>query len=132
MPIATKYLFIVSMDVAPDKEALFNEVYDTEHVPYISKVPGVRGATRMKGEAFTMQLGGKKIEKPHDGPSYTAIYEIDNRRPLEPRVGRSRRERPLAGRSPSVHTQSTPLGLQGALTESASVARATEWMRPNR
>ncbi len=78
MPIATKYLFIVSMDVDADKEALFNEVYDTEHVPYISKVPGVRGATRIKGEAFTMQLGGERIEKQHDGPAYTAIYEIDN------------------------------------------------------
>ena len=27
MPIATKYVFIVSMDVSPEKEALFNEVY---------------------------------------------------------------------------------------------------------
>ena len=33
MPIAGKYLFIVSMDVAKEKEALFNEVYDKEHVP---------------------------------------------------------------------------------------------------
>jgi hypothetical protein len=30
MPIATKYLFFASMDVEPDKEALFNEVYDDE------------------------------------------------------------------------------------------------------
>jgi hypothetical protein len=29
-----------SMDVDPDKEAIFNEVYDTEHVPYLFKVPG--------------------------------------------------------------------------------------------
>ena len=41
MPIATKYLFIVSMDVTKEKEALFNEVYDTEHVPLLLKVPGV-------------------------------------------------------------------------------------------
>jgi hypothetical protein len=39
MPIAGKYLFIVSMDVAKEKEALFNEVYDKEHVPLLSKVP---------------------------------------------------------------------------------------------
>ncbi|MGD9806390.1 MAG: hypothetical protein AB7E81_23095 [Hyphomicrobiaceae bacterium] len=78
MPISTKYLFIVSMDVDADKEALFNEVYDAEHVPYISKVPGVRAATRIKGEPFTMQLGGKRVEKQHEGPRYTAIYEIDN------------------------------------------------------
>ena len=42
MPIATKYLFIASMDVAPEKEALFNEVYDQEHVPNLLRVPGVR------------------------------------------------------------------------------------------
>ena len=40
MPINAKYLFISSMDVAPDKEALFNEVYDTEHVPNLAEVPG--------------------------------------------------------------------------------------------
>ena len=41
MPIAKKYLFIVSMDVKKEKEALFNEVYDKEHVPLLGKVPGV-------------------------------------------------------------------------------------------
>ena len=29
------------MDVEPDKEALFNEVYDEEHVPNPINVPGV-------------------------------------------------------------------------------------------
>ncbi len=33
MPISTRYLFTASMDVDPDKEALFDEVYDQEHVP---------------------------------------------------------------------------------------------------
>ena len=33
MPIASTYLFVVSMDVNADKEALFNEVYDSEHIP---------------------------------------------------------------------------------------------------
>ncbi len=78
MPFATKYLFVVSMDVEPEQEALFNEVYDTEHIPLICKVPGVRGASRMQGEPFKMQLAGKTIDKPHDGPRYTAIYEIDS------------------------------------------------------
>ena len=55
MPISSKYLFMVSMDVDPEKEALFNEVYDTEHVPHILQVPGVRGATRMAGEAVHPQ-----------------------------------------------------------------------------
>jgi hypothetical protein len=78
MPISSKYLFVVSMDVEPDKEALFNEVYDSEHVPNILKVPGVRAATRMAGEAFTHSIGGAKTEKQHEGPRYTAIYEIDS------------------------------------------------------
>jgi hypothetical protein len=78
MPFSTKYLFVVSMDVDPDREALFNEVYDTEHVPLIMKVPGVRHASRMQGEPFKMQLGGKSMDKAHEGPRYTAIYEIDS------------------------------------------------------
>ena len=41
MPIKSKYLFVASMDVDANKEALFNEVYDTEHVPNLLKVPGV-------------------------------------------------------------------------------------------
>ena len=78
MPISSKYVFVVSMDVDADKEALFNEVYDTEHVPLICKVPGVRGASRMKGEDFTMQLGGKVDTKKHTAARYTAVYEIDS------------------------------------------------------
>jgi hypothetical protein len=78
MPFATPYIFVVSMDVDPDKEALFNEVYDKEHVPLILQVPGVRGASRMRGEAFSWQLAGQVAKKEHEGPRYTAIYEIDS------------------------------------------------------
>ncbi len=78
MPFKTKYLFVVSMDVDKDKEALFNEVYDTEHVPLILKVPGVKAASRIQGEDFMMQLAGEKIPKAHEGARYTAIYEIDS------------------------------------------------------
>ena len=46
MPIITKYLFVASMDVDPEKEDLFNEVYDTEHVPNLLKVPGVHRSIR--------------------------------------------------------------------------------------
>jgi hypothetical protein len=78
MPFTSKYVFVVSMDVEPDKEALFNEVYDTEHVPLILKVPGVRAASRLQGEPFKMQLAGKTSEKKHEAARYTAIYEIDS------------------------------------------------------
>jgi hypothetical protein len=77
MPIKSKYLFVVSMDVDPDKEALFNEVYDTEHVPILLKVPGVQAVTRVEGEPFTVSLGGEERRVAHDGPRYSALYEID-------------------------------------------------------
>ena len=79
MPIATKYLFVVSMDVTKDKEALFNEVYDTEHVTLLQKVPGVGAVTRMKTEPAAFNIGGER--KVLDGAgqaSYVAIYEIDS------------------------------------------------------
>ena len=77
MPISSKYLFVVSMDVDPDKEALFNEVYDTEHVPNLLKVPGVHSVTRVRGEPFAISLGGEQKRIAHEGPRYSALYEID-------------------------------------------------------
>jgi hypothetical protein len=79
MPIAAKYLFIVSMDVAPEKEALFNEVYDKEHIPELLKVPGVRSVTRAKTERAAVSIGGEKKPVTGEGaPTYTAIYELDS------------------------------------------------------
>jgi hypothetical protein len=78
MPITSKYLFVASMDVAPDKEALFNEVYDTEHVPNLLKVPGVRAVMRMEGEPFAISIGGAEKQVTHDGPRHSALYEIDS------------------------------------------------------
>ena len=79
MPIATKYLFIVSMDVTKEKEALFNEVYDTEHVPLLLKVPGVRAVTRMKTEPAAFNIAGeRKVLDGGGAPTYVAIYEIDS------------------------------------------------------
>ncbi len=73
-----KYLFVVSMDVEPGKEALFNEVYD-EHIGFIRRVPGVRGVSRAKTTPAAVMIGGEK--KPllgEDEPTYTAIYELDS------------------------------------------------------
>lgn len=78
MPIASRYLFMVSMDVDPAHEALFNEVYDTEHVPYLLEVDGVHAVSRMKGEAFTLAMAGTEQAKPAPSPVYTALYEIDS------------------------------------------------------
>ena len=78
MAITSKYIFAASMDVAPDKEALFNEVYDIEHVPNLLGVPGVLAAARIKGEAFAVSIGGEQKRIAHENPRYTTIYEIDD------------------------------------------------------
>jgi hypothetical protein len=79
MSIVTRYVFMVSMDVAAEKEALFNEVYDQEHVPNLLKVPGVRGVTRLRTEPASFILGGQARELTGQGaPRYVAIYEIDS------------------------------------------------------
>ena len=79
MPFSTPYVLVVSMDVEPEKEALFNEVYDREHLPYLKKVPGVRAAMRLKTEVASMLAGSERRQLTGEGvPKYTAIYEIDS------------------------------------------------------
>ena len=73
------YVFTVSMDVDADKESIFNEVYDTEHIPLILKVPGVVSAKRYKTVPLTMVLGGGKKTIVMEGePAYMAVYELDS------------------------------------------------------
>jgi hypothetical protein len=98
MAINTKYLFVVNMDVDADKEALFNEVYDTEHIPNLLKVPGVHAVTRMAGEPFAVSIGGAEKKVAHEGPRYSAMYEIDGPHVLVSREWASAVE---AGRWPS-------------------------------
>ena len=62
MPIGTRYVFIVSMDVAPEKEDLFNEVYDREHIPNLLEIPGVLSATRVNSEPLGLSIGGERKE----------------------------------------------------------------------
>jgi len=81
--ISTRYVLIASMDVTPQIEPLFNEVYDTEHVPNLLKVPGVRSVTRMKGAAARFAIAGGVRELPVPSPIYAAIYEIDDPQVLE-------------------------------------------------
>ena len=102
-----KYLMIASMDVDKEHEAVFNEVYDQEHVPNLSKVPGVLGITRYKRETLTMNIGGerKTIEIPNE-PVYTAIYELASAGCAnESRLGQSHRRRPLAGPGQTLHKE---------------------------
>jgi hypothetical protein len=78
MPIQGRYLFVAAMDVEPAKEALFNEVYDTEHVPNLIKVPGLIAVARFKREPLRMSIGGElKTIDIADEPRYTALYEVE-------------------------------------------------------
>ena len=65
------YLFYARMDIDSEHENLFNEVYDTEHVPELLKVPGVRSITRYKLDStiYTTKMEGQ--------PTYIAVYEVD-------------------------------------------------------
>jgi hypothetical protein len=77
MPIHTPYLFSAAMDVDPAREALFNEVYDREHVPLLLEVPGVLSVARFRAEPVTMIIGGERKTIAIDAePRYTALYEV--------------------------------------------------------
>ena len=79
MPFTTKYVLIASMDVSPEKDALFNDVYDHEHVPNLLKVPGVRSVTRLRTAPASFKVGGETKQLTGAGdPTYVAIYEIDS------------------------------------------------------
>jgi len=79
MPIQTRYLFSAAMSVQPDKDTLFNEVYDKEHVPALLGVPGVIAVARFKSEPVTMMIGGeRKTIVIESEPAYNALYEIEN------------------------------------------------------
>jgi hypothetical protein len=60
----TRYVFWVMMDIEPHKEALFNELYDTEHLPLLSKLPGYVNAVR-----YRTSTPGE--------PRYLCVYEVD-------------------------------------------------------
>src|SRR5271167_1321892 len=62
------HVFVVQLDIPAEHEAEFNRVYDTEHFPMLSKVPGVRSAGRYRLEHSTVP-GMQR---------YLTIYELDS------------------------------------------------------
>ena len=62
------YIYVVQMNIPAQHEAEFNRVYDTEHVPMLSKVPGVNKVTRYRLE----KTNYPKMQ------TYLAIYEVDS------------------------------------------------------
>ncbi|HUF82284.1 MAG TPA: hypothetical protein VMN03_14200 [Burkholderiales bacterium] len=79
MPITGRWIFTAAMDIDPGKEALFNEVYDTEHVPHLRKVPGVVSVTRARLDTLRVTMGGEtKTVDPQGRPRYACIIELEN------------------------------------------------------
>jgi hypothetical protein len=79
MPIQSRYLFTAAMDVRADKESVFNEVYDTEHIPLLLKVPGVISVARFATVPLTMVIGGERKTIVAEGePRYSALYELES------------------------------------------------------
>jgi len=60
----TPYVFWVLMDVEAHREALFNELYDSEHVPLLRKLPGCVNVVRYRTSAPGL-------------PKYLAAYEVE-------------------------------------------------------
>ncbi len=61
------YIYFVQMDIPAEYEAQLNRIYDTEHVPMLSKVPGVSSVTRYRLE----QSNDSRMQK------YLAVYGIE-------------------------------------------------------
>jgi len=79
MANTAKYLFIASMDVEPEKLDLFNDVYDTEHVPMLMKVPGVVEISRLSLEPLKLSMGGEIMDIVAEGePNFSAFYWIES------------------------------------------------------
>jgi hypothetical protein len=79
MPVTEKWIFTAAMDVDPDKEAIFNEVYDQEHVPHLRRVPGVISVTRAVLDALRITMGGEtKTADTQGEPRYVCILELES------------------------------------------------------
>jgi hypothetical protein len=79
MSFSSRYIFSAAMDVTPERETLFHEVYDTEHIPLIVKVPGVVAAARFEIQPFSMVIGGeRRTMDPQGAPRFHALYELES------------------------------------------------------
>jgi hypothetical protein len=66
-PPGARYFYMVTFEIDPVDEPLFNEIYETEHIPNILKVPGVLGVVRFRDH--TANERGWLV--------YSALYYLD-------------------------------------------------------
>ena len=109
MALSSKYLFIASMDVDAEKGDLFNEVYNTEHCPLLSNVPGVVSVSRFETQPLTMVMGGETrtiVWRTSRGERAEISRPVRTGGPVGPDqqgVGRGRGQRPVAGPGQAVY-----------------------------
>ncbi len=97
------HIFVVQLDIPAEHEAEFNRVYDTEHFPMLSKVPGVRGAARYRLDHSTVP-GMQR---------YLTIYELELARGAEKRrLGASRQLWRLGDEDPPADDEPPPQRLR--------------------
>ncbi|GAA5194404.1 hypothetical protein GCM10023346_21760 [Arthrobacter gyeryongensis] len=67
MKETTEYLWLVQLDIPEEFEDEFNRIYNTEHVPFIAKVPGVLGVQR-----YVLEGSNAGIQR------YATLYRVDS------------------------------------------------------
>src|SRR5262245_31399265 len=79
VPIHARYVLSAAMDVEPEKEAIFNELYDADHIRVLRQVPGVLSVARFKTEELTLVIGGERRRIAVDNePAYRALWELES------------------------------------------------------
>ena len=76
------YIYTVQMNIPCELESEFNRLYDAEHLPSLSSVPGCHKVTRYRLE----KSEDPKMQK------YLTIYEIDSPAIVESEAWRKARE----------------------------------------
>ena len=98
---------MITFEVAPEDEPEFNDIYDSEHVPNILKLDGVREVIRFRdaalnerGYAVYSALYLLARENLHETPEWKAVSEIGRWAPvIRPKVkSRARRAGPVVAR----------------------------------
>lgn len=64
-----KFIWLAQMDVLPEHDALFNHLYDNEHIPAFRKLPEVVDCERYQ---LVETKPGEFL------PKYAAIYHLDS------------------------------------------------------
>lgn len=75
----SSHVLWVSMDIDPSREANFHRIYETDHLPTLLAVPGVRSAQRLVTTKGGIVLDGAVKAMGTDGIArHHTIYAIDS------------------------------------------------------